>query len=209
MPDAQTPHRRSIRLPRYDYAQPRAYFVTIVTAGRLALFGQIEEGAMQLSDLGRVVRDQWCRLPKRFPGLELGAVVVMPNHVHGILIIHAGRGTAENLLDLDEGASRRARTTEDLPDLDEGSSRRAPTEQFGKPVPGSIPTIIRSFKAAVAFRIHRMRGNDGLCVWQRNYYEHVIRNERDWDRIHRYIEANPRRWTEDRENPQLWASQGN
>jgi len=76
---------------------------------------------------------------------------------------------------------------------------RAPTEQFGKPIIGSIPTIIRTFKAAVTRRIGRELNATG--VWQRNYYEHVIRNHEDWDRIHRYIESNPSMWAEDDENP--------
>ncbi len=183
-PAAEELHRRSVRLPGYDYAQPGAYFVTVVAAGRQCLFGRVENQDMILSDLGRVAEQQWARLPKRFPGLELGVFIVMPNHLHGILIIRDGRGTAGNRADSDNA-----------------SYRRAPTEAFGKPVIGSNPTIVRSYKSAVAYRFHAAGKMMGLPVWQRNYYEHIIRDEKDWDRIHRYIEQNPLVWADDEENP--------
>ncbi len=107
-PAAEELHRRSVRLPGYDYAQPGAYFVTVVAAGRQCLFGRVENQDMILSDLGRVAEQQWARLPKRFPGLELGVFIVMPNHLHGILIIRDGRGTAGNRADSDNASYRRA-----------------------------------------------------------------------------------------------------
>ena len=185
--DPQKHHRRSIRLKEYDYAQPGGYFITIVTYQRECLFGEIVNGEMRLNKFGMVARQQWEKLPKRFPNIELGAFVIMPNHVHGIIqIIEVSRrGTAES-----------------TNDFDIESSRRAPThEQFQKPVAGSIPTIIRSYKSAVAYRINLMRNTNGVPVWQRNYYEHVVRNIEDWNRIHKYIEANPFMWADDDENP--------
>lgn len=138
---------------------------------------------MKLSNFGLAAKQQWEKLPKRFSNIELGAFVVMPNHVHGIIRIIERTGTAED---------------SDISGSD--SSRRAPVEAFQKPVPGSIPTIIRSYKSAVSYRINLMRRTDGVPVWQRSYYEHVIRDHEDWDRIHRYIEVNPSRWAEDEEN---------
>ena len=184
MPEKSDLHRRSVRLPGYDYAQPGAYFVTIVAAGMQCLFGQVENHEMVLSDLGHIAQQQWLKLPTRFRSLELGAFLAMPNHIHGILIIHDRRGTAGNLADSDDA-----------------SYRRAPTEGFGMPVPGSIPTIIRSYKSAVAYRVHAAGKMAGLSVWQRNYYEHVIRDGEDWERIHRYVESNPAMWAQDEENP--------
>ena len=107
----------------------------------------------------------------------------------------------------DDGSSRRALT-------DDGSSRRARTvddpphhiEQFGKPIPGSIPTIIRSYKSAVALRVNLSRQASGISVWQRNYYEHIIRNQVDYERIAGYILKNPANWNQDGENP---AGKGN
>ena len=183
--DPQKHHRRSIRLKEYDYTQAGGYFITIVTFQREHLFGEIQNDEMQLSKFGLVAKQQWEKLPKRFSNIELGAFVIMPNHAHGVIqILDLGRGTAEGVTDI----------------VDE-SPRRAPTEQFQQPVKGSIPTIIRSYKSAVAYRINLMRGINSVPVWQRNYYEHVIRNHEDWDRIHRYIKSNPSMWAEDKENP--------
>lgn len=176
--------RRSIRLPGYDYSQEGGYFVTLCASGRACLFGGIIAGEMQLNTIGQMAEKEWKRLERRFPHIELDEFVVMPNHVHGIIFI-MGRGAA------DTGS-------------DDSSAilRRAPTrEQFGHPVEGSIPTIIRSYKAAVAYRYNRINGCSGNPVWQRNYYEHVLRNERDLDAVRRYIRNNPLQWHLDRENP--------
>jgi REP element-mobilizing transposase RayT len=181
----QRHHRHSIRLPNYDYAQSGAYFVTIVTWHRECLFGEVVNGEMRLNKFGLVAKQQWEKLPKRFPNIELGAFMIMPNHTHGIIVILDGRGTAGN-----------------PNDPDGESSRRAPTrEQFQKPVKGSIPTIVRSHKSAVSYRVNLMRGTQDIPVWQRNYYEHIIRDDRDLQNKTDYIEANPRLWDEDDENP--------
>jgi REP element-mobilizing transposase RayT len=184
--DPQKHHRRSIRLQEYDYTQAGGYYITVVTFQREHLFGEIQNAQIQLSNFGLVAKGQWEKLPKRFPNIELGAFVVMPNHIHGII----------RILDRECWG-----TAEDSKSSNDELSRRAPMEQFGKPVKGSIPTIIRSYKSAVALRINLMRGTNGVPVWQRNYYEHVIRNHEDWDRIQRYIESNPSMWAEDNENP--------
>ena len=140
---------------------------------------------MMLSKFGLVAKQQWEKLPKRFPNIVLGAYVIMPNHMHGIIEIINGRGTAGS-----------------LDNLDGESSRRAPTrEQFQKPVKGSIPTMIRSYKSAVSYRINLIRRSDGVPVWQRNYYEHIIRDEKDLQNKTDYINANPLLWDEDDENP--------
>jgi REP element-mobilizing transposase RayT len=177
--DPQKHHRRSIRVNQYDYTQPGGYFITLVTLNRYCLFGNIMDGLMRLSDLGQIAFECWRAIPEHFPNVELGASVVMPNHVHGIILITDGRGTIY-----------RAPTTGD----------RAPTtEQFQKPIPGSIPTIVRTYKAAVTRRIGREHGLTN--IWQRNYYEHVIRNNEELNRIHLYIESNPLNWYADDENP--------
>jgi putative transposase len=183
--DPQKHHRRSIRLPAYDYSQAGAYYVTIVTWHRECLFGEVVDGEMVLSKFGLIAKQQWEKLPMRFPNIELGAHMIMPNHMHGIIEILAGRDTAGN----QNG-------------FDGESSRRAPThEQFQKPVKGSIPTIVRSYKSAVSYRINLMRNTDGVPVWQRNYYEHIIRNEQDLQNKTDYILSNPMLWDEDDENP--------
>ena len=169
----------------YDYSQAGAYYVTIVTWQREFLFGEVVNKEMVLSKFGLVAKQQWEKLPKRFPNIELGAYMIMPNHMHGIIVITDGRGTAGRF------------TVKIIQAL-----RRAPTrEQFQKPVKGSIPTMIRSYKSAVSYRINLMRGTDGVPVWQSNYYEHIIRNETDLQNKTDYINANPLLWDEDDENP--------
>jgi REP element-mobilizing transposase RayT len=184
--DPKKHHRRSVRLKGYDYAQLGGYFVTIVSYQRECLFGEIVNGEMCLNDLGKVVKLQWEKLVARFSMIELGTFVVMPNHIHAVIVIRNGRGTAENTHNKNFESLRRAPTT----------------ERFGKPVIASIPTVIRSFKAAATLRINLLREADALPVWQSNYYEHVIRNQADWERIDAYIQANPAMWADDDENPQ-------
>ena len=171
-------HRRSIRLPGYDYAAAGAYFITICTQGRECLFGRVVDGEMRVNALGEIVRAEW-EITKRLRAeIELGPYAVMPNHFHAIIwmIDDPRRGTA-----------RRAPT-----------AHRAPAvEQFGKPVAGSIPTIVRAFKSAVTRQINLVRQTPGAAVWQRNYYEHIIRDEPSYEKIAAYILNNPRQWEAD------------
>lgn len=172
-------HRRSIRLQGYDYSQAGAYFVTIVTQDRTCLFGGVVDGQMRLNDHGEIVREEWLRTAQMRPNVTLDAFVIMPNHVHGIIILHE-------------------RTTPD----GRGTLQRAPTlEHFGKPTSNSIPTIVRLFKSATTKRINIARTMPGIAVWQRNYYEHIVRDEGSLNRIREYIETNPWQWAVDRENP--------
>jgi putative transposase len=177
--DPQKHHRRSIRLQNYDYTQPAGYFVTIVTHQRDLLFGEIINEEMKLNDYGKIAQECWCAIPEHFPNVELGAYVVMPNHVHGIIIIK------DNITTTNSPLSVGARHASPLP------------PRVVKPK--SIGAIVGSFKSAVSKHIGRK--HNATAIWQRNYYEHVIRNHEDWDRIHRYIESNPSLWAEDEENP--------
>jgi REP element-mobilizing transposase RayT len=188
-------HRRSIRLKGYDYTQPGAYFVTICTYDREALFGQVVDGHMVLNACGEMVMACWREIPDHFPHVALDAFVVMPNHVHGILWIVADVG-ARHAVPL--------HNAETIPKPHAVPLHNAETipnqEQFGKPVPGSISTIIGAFKSAVTRRINALRGTPGTQVWQRNYWEHIIRTERTLNAIRRYIAENPLRWHLDRYN---------
>lgn len=167
-------HRQSIRLPGFDYGAPGAYYVTMVTKHRERVFGDVVDGEMILNDVGRAAHACWSALPVHFPTAKLDEFVIMPNHMHGIIWIRSfGRGTA----------------------------CRAPTpERFGKPVSGSIPTMVRSFKSATTSRINAIRSTPGIPVWQRNYHEHVIRSEPELNRIRQYVIDNPRNWPTDAEN---------
>ncbi len=169
--------RRSVRLKGYEYAATGGYFLTVVTRGRECPFGEIVNGEMRLSRLGEIVREEWFQtgVLRPYVRLEEHEFVVMPNHTHGIIWI---------LGDAVVGARR----------------RRAPTPRFGKPIAGSLPNIVRSFKAAVTYRAGREL--DLANIWQRNYYEHIIRKQADYERIAKYIATNPSQWDKDEENPQ-------
>ena len=168
--DQQKFHRRSIRLQGFDYSSAGAYFVTIVAWRREMLFGDVVDGEMKLNQIGEIVSDKWRWLESQYEYVELGAWIVMPNHFHGILIIHEhGRG----------------------------DSRIAPTQTKRKP----LGRLIGAFKTVSTKHINLLRNTEGQVVWQRNYYEHIIRNEREWENIHSYIESNPSMWADDDENP--------
>jgi REP element-mobilizing transposase RayT len=186
--NAQGRHRRSIRLKGYDYSQEGAYFVTIVTWRREFLFGEIVNQEMRLSQRGKIVDECWRSIPEHFPHAELGAYVIMPNHVHGIIIINP---TGENWIATNTSQSVGA--------------RHASPPQHASPLrprgvaSGSLGAIVGSFKSAVTKRIGRELNETG--IWQRNYYEHIIRDDKDLQNKTDYIEANPLLWDEDDENP--------
>ncbi len=184
--DPQKHHRRSIRLKEYDYSQAGAYFVTIVAWQREMLFGEIVDGEIVLNDFGKIVSEKWQWLESQYPYIELGAWIVMPNHFHGILVIH----------DDGRGGSRSA-PMDDISNAIRGDSRIAPTPIKHKPLGG----LIGAFKTVSTKQINLLRDTEGQVVWQRNYYEHIVRDEHEMDRITRYIESNPSQWAEDDENP--------
>lgn len=175
MTDEVNRQRRSLRLQGYDYAQAGAYFVTVCTQGRACLFGGIVDGEMRTNDAGRIVQSEWEALPGRFSGIDVDAFIVMPNHAHGILWINPVG--APFMAPHDPGAD------------DPGAMNRAPT----------LGEIIRTFKAVATRRLRQ----SGLSefAWQRNYYEHIIRDEASLHRIREYIVNNPLQWALDRENP--------
>jgi REP element-mobilizing transposase RayT len=176
--------RRSIRLKGYDYSQAGAYFITVCTQGRACLFGDVVGEEMRLNDAGRVVQAIWDALPGHFPFVELDEFVVMPNHVHGVVWIADAerRGVACNA-----PTNRRNASVSRMAEI--------------SPKSGSLAAIIRSFKSAATKRINEWRDAPGAPVWQRNYYEHIIRDEESLDRIRQYIIDNPAQWAMDRENP--------
>jgi putative transposase len=169
--------RRSLRLKGYDYRQAGAYFVTICTQGRECLFGEVVDGQMQLNTLGEIVHRTWNDLPNHVAGMGLDEFVVMPNHVHGIIVM-----ADESVV----GAGSVGAGSEPAPTT---------TKRHG------LPEIIRQFKTFSARRINEHRGTAGVQVWQRNYYEHIIRDEASLNRIREYIVNNPPQWAQDRENP--------
>jgi REP element-mobilizing transposase RayT len=168
-------HRRSVRLPGYDYSNPGAYFVTLCLHGRECLLGDVVDGQMVLSEMGRIAQQMWDRLPSRFPGIETDAFVIMPNHVHGIIVITAVGAIHESPLRRDESPQQRRKML--------------------------LPKIVGYFKMNTAKRANAIRSMPGSPFWQRNYYEHVVRDERELNTIRQYIYNNPKKWALDRDNP--------
>ena len=182
--DPKIHYRRSIRLPGYDYSSAGAYFVTIVTWQRDCLFGDVVNGEMVLNDLGQIADECWRAIPEHFSNVELGAYIIMPNHAHGIIVIQAEE------LHNEVGAQHCSAPTT-------LATNENPHKINVKP--GSLGAIVRSFKSAVSYRINKEHNATG--IWQRNYHEHIIRNDREMGNIWRYIEANPVNWPDDEENP--------
>jgi putative transposase len=211
-------HRRSIRLQGYDYGQAGLYFITICAWQRQCIFGEIEDGEMHLNSLGEIARDEWIRTAKMRPNIDIAEFVVMPNHIHGIIAI--GNGDIDGMDTNGRGTMHRAPTdgTEkfgkstsntiptigngDMDGMDtngRGTMHRAPTdgtEKFGKSTSNTIPTIVRGYKAAVTTQVNILRDSPQCPVWQRNYYENVVRSEAEYLRIAAYILNNPRQWPE-------------
>jgi REP element-mobilizing transposase RayT len=204
---AGRPNRRSIRLKGYDYAQVGAYFVTICAHNRECLFGEVVDGAMRLNELGKIVRNAWLQSGEIRREIELHAdeMVVMPNHIHGIVWI----------VDDPVGAPGRSpllqTTLSPLPS--NGRSSRPPTGTVplssNGPTPRSLASFVAGFKSAATKRINGLRGTPGAPIWQRNYYEHIIHDEQSLTHIREYIANNPLEWTLDRENPSVLAGAKN
>ena len=189
-------HRRSIRLRGYDYAQAGAYFVTIVTRDRACLFGEVVNGEMRLNDSGGVIHSMWDELPDHYPGVERDAFVVMPNHIHGVVVLVNDVGAGSN----DVGAGPRACPNKDKPESGQPQGV-APTMSTI-----SLPDAVHRFKTLTTKRYIdgvKLSGWPSFAgrLWQRNYYEHIVRGENELSRIREYIANNPLQWEMDRENP--------
>ncbi|MBF8296081.1 MAG: transposase [Bacteroidetes bacterium] len=162
--------RKRLRLKEYDYSQPGAYFVTICTKDREERFGEIVDGEMRANNSAAVVWSCWNDLPNHYPNVELDAFVIMPNHVHGIIMV------------LDEQIV--------------GATPASPLQRKRH----RLGDIVGSFKSAVTKRANEIRGTAGSPLWQRGYYDHIIRDDRSLTRIREYIAHNPQRWASDKEN---------
>jgi len=178
-------HRRSIRLKGYDYAKAGVCFLTICTHHRECLFGDIAEGRMQLNAAGKTAVRCWHEIPNHFPHVQLDTFVVMPNHVHGIWVIE------------DIGKDNRAK---DFSPLQRRTKIQGPNaKQRPRGTSKTLGSVVRGFKIGVT---KWMRKHTTVFeVWQRNYWEHIIRDEPEMNRIREYIKTNPKKWETDRLNP--------
>ena len=197
--DPKIHHRQSIRLQGFDYSRAGAYFVTIVTHGRDCLFGEIVDGELKLNRFVEIVKWEWLELPKRLHYIEFGAFMVMPNHFHGILIIRDTVGATRPGLTVTRAGNAPSSTMP--PDGIDGSPLPDKSSQPHGPQPASLGAVIAKFKSRVTKRLWKIPSMHGKPIWQRNYFEHIIRNDREMERIRHYIETNPSAWMEDDENP--------
>lgn len=182
-------NRRSIRLKGYDYSQQGLYFITICCQNRACLFGDISNGEMVLNDAGKMISTEWLALKKRFPNIELHEYIIMPNHFHGILEI--------------VGASLVGVHNNDCPNVKPNDNNTNGQPQGIVPTRKTVGDMMDAFKSITSVEYIRgvktrnwKRFNKKL--WQRNYWEHIIRNEQSLDRIAAYIIDNPQKWTGDK-----------
>ena len=201
-----------LRLRGYDYSQAGAYAVTICTHGGAFLFGRVSDGRMALSGAGRLVEAVWDGLPAYYRHVTLDSFVVMPDHVHGVIIL------ADVTLPADdgwEGNQGRQADVDALTGRPEGRGPARTQDQRAGWAVGSrsedgrvrdsaprkrevrrhgLSEVVRGFKSMSGRRVNALRGTPGVAVWQRGFYEHVVRNEEDLNRIRQYIVENPVRW---------------
>ena len=200
--------RRSLRLKGYDYTHVGAYFVTIVTQGRLCLFGEIVGKKMRLNEAGEMVCRFWEALPQRFPTIEIGMFVVMPNHLHGIVVIK-NRATTR-VAPTNQNPDRGVENAPTVPNR--ATTRVAPTEIMEGGVDAPITDrfalgdVIGAYKSLTT--VEYTRGVKQMKwspfhkrLWQRNYYEHVVRHDESLRQLQQYILDNPDQWAFDKENP--------
>ena len=198
-------HRRSIRLKEYDYAEVGAYFVTICAFQRECLFGDVVDSEVRLNEYGCAVLECWKNIQNHFKDVELDEFTVMPNHFHGILFIRnilvgAKQGSSASPA-CDLHGNRRVDQNHN-----KSQNQGEAGETFASPLPlgthpGSLGAIIQNFKSVSSRRINKLRNNPGCPVWQRNYFERVIRNEDNLSKAREYIVNNPMKWELDTENP--------
>ena len=184
--DPNIHHRRSTRLAGYDYSQEGAYFVTICTYAKQWQFGDVQNDVMILNQYGQIANSCWLEIPSHFPQIELDAFVIMPNHMHGIIVITESPSNV--------GAQHVA------------PSKRHFTSSNKKMTPnvkaGSLSAAMRSYKAAVTRQVNRLYHAPGEQLWQRNFHDHIIRNHVGLNHLRTYVINNPASWSKD----SLWSA---
>ncbi|GEO04805.1 hypothetical protein AAE02nite_24690 [Adhaeribacter aerolatus] len=186
----QIHHRRSIRLSGYDYSQAGAYFITLCTHNREHLFGEVVGGTMHLNEYGKIAANEWARTPEIRPQVALDVYVIMPNHMHGILIIHSRDESHSSQTHLPNSHSSQTHSPQSH------SANKGESDSPPRSPSDTIGAMVRGYKSAVTKNINLIC--PGTVVWQRNYYEHIIRNEQAYQTISEYIVNNPSKWNSDK-----------
>ncbi len=202
-------HRQSMRLQGFDYSSAGAYFVTLCTQNRCCLFGNVLDGVMVLNPAGQMVDDWWIALHQKFSGIQTDESVVMPNHFHGIIVIPPPVG-ADPRVCPESGIGDA--TDRELPHGRDGGEHIGGEHIGGEHIGSPLPRVMQWFKTMTTNHYIREVKDNGWMpfekrVWQRNYYDHIIRNEADLIRIQTYIRNNPASWQVDQlhpQNPSQW-----
>ena len=193
--------RQSIRLKGYDYSQSGLYFITICCYQRECLFGNIINSQIILNNFGQLIKEEWLKSAEIRKEIELDDFVIMPNHFHAIVIINQ------------EINSDFMKNDVDFQDNNVGANGRSPLGQIqsSRPKismkPKSISSLIAGFKSATTKKINIIRNTPQNPVWQRNYYDHIIRNDESLAKIREYVQNNPLSWENDQlhpNNPSKW-----
>ena len=178
-------YRKNIRLKDFDYSNDGYYFVSVVSYKRKNIFGEIIDGEMNLNQAGKIVEKTWQNIPMHFTNTSCEIFVVMPNHIHGIIDINN-----DQIVEARHASPLRSKNLKSQSVKSDGVK------------PQSLGAIIGSFKSAVTKQLHQTKIINQEKIWQRNYYEHIIRDEHDHQQIADYILSNPFNWEYDHENPE-------
>ncbi|MCF6153948.1 MAG: transposase [Candidatus Brocadia sp.] len=202
--DPKLHHRRSLRLKEYDYSRNGAYFITVRSYDKKCIFGNILIESVELTRLGKIVNDFWYEIPNHFKNVQLDTFIVMPNHIHGIIIINDdcmdAVSTSPSNMNVNNGrggVSPRPQSEYTLP-IHEINGRGKTPLKWKR----TLSQIIGYYKYQTTKIINQLNKTPGNHVWQRNYYDHIIRNVDDFNKIREYIIQNPLKWALDRENPE-------
>ena len=189
-------NRKSLRLKGYDYSQARLYFITICCQHRICRFGRVENAKMVLNEYGQIAHNEWLKLTDRFPNFELDVFQIMPNHMHGIISlknIHAGAELTP-APDNNEGKRKWGQSLAVAPTVFDQNNQT-------KGIAPTISDIVGAYKSLVAngcLKLFKMKNQTMGKLWQRNYYEIIIRNQQAYHNISEYIKNNPAKWMADK-----------
>lgn len=208
--DPEIHNRKSIRLKGYDYSQSGWYFVTICTKDRECCFGEVENEKMILSDIGKIIAEEWQKTEQIRKNVRLDEWVVMPNHVHGIIVIDndptvgATRRVAPTVVvhnhDIRAAPTAMAHNHNVQISVTNGCDGSQKSTRPNGPKSGSLGAIIGQIKSNVTKQINKLKDHSDQSVWQRDFYDRIIRNEDELNRIRQYILENPSNWEKDRNN---------
>ena len=185
-------NRRSIRLKGYDYSQAGLYFITICCSNHVCLFGEVVNGEMVLNEYGTIACNEWLNTPYIRKNVELDVFVIMPNHMHGIIILN-GRGELHSPLNI---ITDNVITNIAINDIEINYNEKGECNSPLRGPSNNIGAIVRGYKSSVTKQFNLL--NIGCTVWQRNYHEHIIRNEKSYQTIAEYIVNNPSKWNNDK-----------